>query len=285
MKLGVVFPQTEIGRDPSAVRDFAQAAEELGYDYLLAYDHVLGADPNRPGGWNGPYNVATNFHEPFVLFGWLAALTSRIELTTGVIILPQRQTALVAKQVAELDILTGGRIRLDIGTGWNAVEYEALGEDFHNRGARQAEQVEVMRLLWENDVVDYTGRWHRIDKAGMQSRPSRRIPVWFGGSDERVMKRMARLGDGWMMNRQPDDAGTAAIAQVRQWVKEAGRDPGAFGIQGSIGYQAGPGKWPAQLQRWRDLDASHVGVITMNAGLGGPRDHIEAIRKFKDAAG
>ena len=282
MKLGVTFPQTEIGSDPSVVRDFAQAAEDLGYDYLLAYDHVLGADPTRPGGWTGPYSVDTNFHEPFVLFGWLAGLTSRIELTTGVIILPQRQTALVAKQVAELDILSGGRIRLGIGTGWNAVEYESLNEDFHNRGIRQAEQVEVMRLLWENDVVDYTGRWHRIDRAGIKPRPTRRIPVWFGGSDERALRRMARIGDGWMMNRQPDDAGSANIARVRQWVKDEDRDPNSFGIQGSIGYQAGPEKWPAQMQRWKDLQASHVGVITMNAGLAGPRDHIEAIRKFKE---
>lgn len=282
MKLGVTFPQTEIGSDPSVVRDFAQAAEDLGYDYLLAYDHVLGADPTRPGGWTGPYNVDTNFHEPFVLFGWLAGLTSRIELTTGVIILPQRQTALVAKQVAELDILSGGRIRLGIGTGWNAVEYESLNEDFHNRGIRQAEQVEVMRLLWENDVVDYTGRWHRIDRAGIKPRPTRRIPVWFGGSDERAFRRMARIGDGWMMNRQPDDAGSANIARVRQWVKDEGRDPASFGIQGSIGYQAGSEKWPTQMQRWKGLQASHVGVITMNAGLAGPRDHIEAIRKFKE---
>ena len=283
MKLGAVFPQTEIGDDPAVIRDFAQAAENLGYDYLLAYDHVLGADPERPGGWNGPYNVATTFHEPFVLFGYLAAATSRIELATGVIILPQRQTALVAKQVAELDVLSGGRIRLGIGTGWNAVEYEALNEDFHNRGAREAEQVEVMRLLWENDTVDYTGRWHRIDKAGIRPRPSRRIPIWFGGSDERMLKRAARLGDGWMLNRPPSDETVENINRVRAWVKEAGRAPESFGIQGSIGYQAGPERWPDQLERWRGLDASHLSLITMNAGLGSPRDHIEALRKFKES--
>jgi probable F420-dependent oxidoreductase len=285
MELGATFPQTEIGNDPAVIRDFAQAAEQLGYDYLLAYDHVLGADPDRPGGWNGPYNVATTFHEPFVLFGYLAACTSRIELATGVIIVPQRQTALVAKQVAELDILSGGRIRLGIGTGWNAVEYEALNEDFHNRGARQAEQVEVMRLLWENDTVDYKGRWHRIDRAGIRPRPQRRIPIWFGGSDERMLKRMARLGDGWMVNRPPTDDTIAAVDRVRGWVKEAGRDPGAFGLQGMIGYQAGPERWPDQMQRWRDLDASHVGVVTMSAGLASPRDHIDAIRRFKEAMG
>ena len=283
MKLGATFPQTEIGNDPAVIRDFAQAAEGLGYDYLLVYDHVLGADPDRPGGWSGPYNVATAFHEPFVLFGYLAALTSTIELATGVIILPQRQTALVAKQVAELDILSGGRIRLGIGSGWNPVEYVALNEDFHNRGARQAEQVEVMRLLWENDCVDYEGRWHRIDKAGIRPRPGRRIPIWFGGSDERMLKRMARLGDGWMLNRPPTEDSIAAINRVRNWVKEVGRDPGAFGIQGTVGYQAGPERWPEHMQRWRDLDASHVGVVTMNAGLTSPQDHIEAIRTFKEA--
>jgi probable F420-dependent oxidoreductase len=227
--------------------------------------------------------VATAFHEPFVLFGYLAALTSTIELATGVIILPQRQTALVAKQVAELDILSGGRIRLGIGSGWNPVEYVALNEDFHNRGARQAEQVEVIRLLWENDCVDYEGRWHRIDKAGIRPRPDRRIPIWFGGSDERMLKRMARLGDGWMLNRPPTEDSIAAINRVRSRVKEAGRDPGAFGIQGMVGYQAGPERWPEHMQRWRDLDASHVGVVTMNAGLTSPQDHIEAIRTFKEA--
>lgn len=283
MKYGATFPQTEIGHDPAAVRDFAVAAEELGYDYLLVYDHVLGADPNRPGGWRGVYDVNTTFHEPFVLFGYLAAATSRIELATGVLILPQRQTALVAKQVAELDVLSGGRIRLGVGTGWNDVEYVALNEDFHNRGARQAEQIEVMRLLWENDVVDYQGRWHRIDRAGIKPRPGRRIPVWFGGSDERMLRRAARLGDGWMLNAVPNDATRAAVEKVRELVAAEGRDAAAFGIQGSVPFNAGPEKWGAQVDKWRDLDATHVSLITMNSGLESPAAHIDAIRRYREA--
>src|SRR6188474_2591636 len=185
MRIGVVFPQTEIGQDPSVIRDYAQAVEALGYTHILAFDSVVGANPDRPGGWDSPYDYRHPFHEPFVLFGFCAAVTRRIELVTGVLVLPQRQTALVAKQAAAVDVLSQGRLRLGVGVGWNDVEYEALGEDFHDRGRRIEEQVSLMRALWTEPVVDFAGRWHRVPEAGINPLPVQRpIPVWFGGQAE-----------------------------------------------------------------------------------------------------
>jgi probable F420-dependent oxidoreductase len=283
MKIGVVFPQNEIGSDPAVIRDYAQAVEALGYSHLLIYDHVLGADPNREPRLTGPYTDQTPFHEPFVLFGYLAALTSRIELVTGIIILPQRQTALVAKQAAEVDILSGGRLRLGIGTGWNYVEYDALGENFHNRGKRQEEQVEVLRKLWAEPSVDFTGNWHRIDRASILPRPGRQIPIWFGGNDERVFRRAARIGDGLIPQFAPNDAGKERLAQIRDYVREAGRDPAAFGIEAQVGYGVGPDKWQEHAESWRALGADYICVRTMNCGLNTPQEHLDAIRLYKEA--
>ena len=286
MNIGVVFPQTEIGSDPAVVKDFAQAVEALGYSHLLVFDHVLGADPNREGGWTGTYDKDTQFHEPFVLFGYLAGVTDRIELVTGVLILPQRQTALVAKQAAEVDILSGGRLRLGVGTGWNQVEYEALNEDFHNRGRRQAEQVDVLRRLWADEVVDYRGKWHRIDRASINPRPGRAIPIWFGGRHPAMLRRMARLGDGWFPLLAPGDELTGLLAQVKDDIRAAGRDPAAFGVEGFTNYANGdPDRWRRQVDGWKAAGATHVSLRTMNAGLASPRDHIEAIRRYKDAIG
>src|SRR5262250_1474052 len=205
MQYGVVFPQTEFGNDPLAIKDYAQTADGLGYDYLLVYDHVLSAHPDRGRKLTGPYTHEHPFHEPFVFFGYLAAVTTRLQLTTGIIILPQRQTALVAKQAAEIDVLSGGRLRLGIGLGWNQVEYEALNQDFHTRGRRSEEQIEVLRLLWTEETVTYSGRWHRISHAGLNPRPIQRpIPIWIGSGapqmplpPEAGMRRIARLADGW----------------------------------------------------------------------------------------
>jgi probable F420-dependent oxidoreductase len=180
MQIGVVFPQTEIGNDPAAIRDYAQAAVGLGFSHVLAYDHVLGANPQRPGGWSGPYTHLTPFHEVFVLFGYLAAVTHQLGLTAGVIILPQRQTALVAKQAASLDVLSGGRLRLGVGLGWNEVEYTSLNENFHNRGKRIEEQVELMRKLWTDPLVNFKGKWHTIPDAGLNPLPVQRPPSRFG---------------------------------------------------------------------------------------------------------
>ncbi|HLE81312.1 MAG TPA: LLM class F420-dependent oxidoreductase, partial [Dehalococcoidia bacterium] len=194
MQLGVVFPQTEIGADPGGVRNYVQAVEQMGYAHLAIYDHVLGADPTNRPDWRGPYTSKTLFHEPMVLFGYLAALTQRLELVTSIIILPQRQTALVAKQAAEIDVLAQGRFRFGVGIGWNQVEYEALGEDFHNRGRRMEEQIAVLRALWTQEVVTFEGKWHRITEAGINPLPVQRpIPIWMGGGAEPVLQRIARL--------------------------------------------------------------------------------------------
>ena len=287
MQIGVVFPQTEIGSDPAAVRDYAQAAEDLGYSHILVYDHVLGASREARPSWRGPYDHNSQFHEPFVLFGYLAGVTSRIELVTGIIILPQRQTALVAKQAAAVDVLSGGRLRLGIGIGWNEVEYEALGEDFHTRGRRVEEQVALMRALWTDEVVTFQGRWHTVTAAGINPLPVQRpIPLWMGGGAEAVIRRIARLADGWFPQFRPDDRGRETLQRLHDYAREAGRAPGDIGIEGraSIG-NGGPEDWAAEVEAWRQLGATHLGVNTMGAGLSSPAEHIDALRRFKDAAG
>ena len=286
MRLGAIFPQTEIGADPAGVRDFAQAAESLGYEHLLVFDHVLGADASQHEGWDRPYNHTDMFHEPFVMFGYLAGITEKIEMTTGVLILGQRQTALVAKQAAEVDILTGGRLRLGIGIGWNEVEYEALGENFQNRGRRSVEQIELMRALWTQDVVTFKGRYHQVTYAGINPLPVQRpIPIWFGGGAEQVIRRTGRIGDGWFPSFQPDSAGEERIVQMWDYAKKAGRDPKAIGIEGRIGLadQGSPDDWNKEAGAWAKIGATHLSVNTMGAGLKGPDQHIAAIRRFKEA--
>jgi probable F420-dependent oxidoreductase len=282
----VVFPQTEIGADPYYLKDYAQAAEELGYAHILAYDHVIGANPASRPGWKPPYSHLDIFHEPFVLFGYLAGLTNKIELVTGIIILPQRQTVLVAKQAAALDVLSGGRLRFGIGIGWNPVEYEALGEDFKNRGRRSEEQIEVLRKLWTEELVNFEGRWHKISDAGINPRPVQRpIPIWFGATDERALRRLAKLGDGWFPLLGPDEKCRAKIEKLRGFAQEAGRDPNAIGIEGRISYGKGdPEAWMRDLQAWKSLGATHASFNTMKAGIKSPSGHIEAIRRFSKIA-
>lgn len=288
MQYGVVFPQTEISDDPIAIRDYAQAAEDLSYDYLLAYDHVLGGHPNRPGAVQGPYTHRHPFHEVFVLFGYLAGLTKRMGLTTGILILPQRQTALVAKQAAQVDLLSGGRLRLGVGIGWNNIEYEALGMDFHNRGKRIEEQVRLLRQLWTQPLVTFEGRYHTVIQAGINPLPVQRpIPIWFGGRANAVLRRMARLGDGWMLaGRAPDDEAKAALETLRGYLRDAGRDPNDFGIDVWLP-TAGqtPDSWARWAEAWRQLGATHLGINTMGAGLKTPQEHIDAIRRFREALG
>jgi len=287
MRIGVVFPQTEIGDDPIAIRDYAQAAEELGYRHLLIYDHVLGASiANRPD-WRGPYTSDTLFHEPFVLFGYLAGLTKRIELVTGVIILPQRQTALVAKQAAEIDLLSGGRLRLGVGIGWNEVEYQALGEDFHNRGARMEEQIDVLRALWTQPVVSFAGRWHQIEAAGIKPLPIQRpIPIWIGATADAAIERAGRISDGWFPQRAPDDQARAMLDRLRQAAAAAGRAADAVGVEPrlSIG-QVHVAEWARYAESWRGLGATHLCVNTMGASLRSPQEHIDALQRVKDALG
>jgi probable F420-dependent oxidoreductase len=287
MRIGVVFPQTEIGASPSAIRDYVQAAEDFGYAHLLAFDHVLGADARRYPGWNGPYSHSDMFHEPFVLFGYLAALSRRLELVSGVIILGQRQTALVAKQAAEVDVLTGGRLRLGVGIGWNHVEYEALGANFHDRGRRSEEQIAVLRQLWTQDVVNFKGRWHQITDAGLNPLPIQRpIPIWLGGRAEAVVQRVGRLADGWFPQFSPDKAGEDTLNRMRRYAREAGRDPATIGIEARINFAAGrPEIWAQEAEAWQKLGATHLSVNTMKAGLRSPEDHIKAIRQVKEVLG
>ena len=283
MRYGVVFPQTEIGTDPALIRDFGQTAEALGYQHILAYDHVIGANPASRPGWRPPYTYKDSFHEPFVLFAYLAGVTKKIEFVTGVIILPQRQTVLVAKQAAALDVLSGGRLRLGIGIGWNPVEYEALGENFKNRGRRSEEQVEVMRKLWTQELVTYEGQWHKITDAGLNPLPVQKpIPIWFGGSDDRALRRLARLGDGWFPLMGPDATCRAAIEKISSYAREAGREPKNIGIEGRLMFgQRSPEEWAGEIEAWKNLGATHVTINTMKAGLASPADHIEAIRRVK----
>lgn len=287
MKIGVVYPQTEFSTDPVVIRDYAQTVEGLGYKHVLAYDHVLGANPERPGGWNGPYTYAHPFQEPFVLFAFMAGATQKLRFTTGVIILPQRQTVLVAKQAATLDVLSGGRLRLGIGLGWNEVEYTALNESFHTRGRRIEEQVEVMRRLWAEPLVTYKGQWHTIPDAGINPLPpNRSIPIWFGGHAEPVLRRAARVGDGWMPNyRQASDA-APALQLLNGLLKEAGRDPEEFGIEARLPYGDGdPVRLRKMLKEWEAAGATHLSVNTMGCGFTTPAQHLSALRAFAVAVG
>ncbi|MDE2900517.1 MAG: LLM class F420-dependent oxidoreductase [Chloroflexota bacterium] len=286
MKFGVTFPQTEIGNDPGAIREFAQVAEELGYEHILIAEHVLGADPVKHPILAGPYTNKTPFHEPFVLLGYLAGVTSRIKLTTGVVVLPQRQTALVAKQAAAVDVLTNGRLRLGVGVGWNRFEYQALGEDFHTRGRRLEEQVALLRRLWTEESVDFAGKWHTVTGAGINPMPVQRpIPIWMGGHAEPVLRRVGRLADGWIPMMQPDDAFRAAMQRIHDYAREAGRDPASIEIRGSVNIAlTTKGELAAAIPAWRDIGATQIDAITMFGGLDMPQKHIDAIRRFKEFA-
>jgi probable F420-dependent oxidoreductase len=279
VRIGAVFPQTEIGDDPLVIRDWAQAVEELGYQHVLAFDHVLGAGTDTRPGWRG-YTSDTPFHEVFVLFGYLAAVTARVELVTSVLVLPQRQTALVAKQAAEVDVLSGGRMRLGVGIGWNEVEYEALGEAFGDRGVRSEEQVAVLRALWAEPTITYSGRWHRLDNAGINPRPvRRRIPVWFGGYAEATLRRVGRLGDGWFPNRNPDEVAAGLLDRIRGYALDAGRDPHEVGFEPRLTLADVPEEDRADFATgWRALGATHLCVNTMGLGLATPDDHLAALR-------
>lgn len=294
MKIGVVFPQIESGTDPGFIRDYAQTAESLGFDHILIYDHVVGANTASRPKWSGPYTSKHTFHEPFVVFGYMAACTQRIELATGVIILPQRQTVLVAKQAAEVDVLSGGRLRLGIGVGWNDVEFEALGTNFHDRGARCVEQMKVMRALWTQETVTFEGKWHRMPDAGINPLPVQRpIPLWIGGESDVALRRAARIADGWMSSRPIRPAGKQPAGeparehqaeQLREHLAAAGRSPKTFGIEGRAAIaDGGPDQWRLQIEQWKTLGATHLSVNTMQAGLPNPRAHIDAITRFREA--
>ena len=285
MKIGVIFPQIEFGSDPAAIRDYAQTAEALGYHHILAYDHVLGANPNRPEGWQGPYTYKDPFHEPFVLFSYMAALTRRVEFVTGILILPQRETALVAKQAAEVDVLSNGRFRLGIGNGWNKVEYTALNQNFHTRGRRMEEQVKLLRLLWTQDLVTFKGEWHTIPDAGLNPLPVQRpIPIWFGGHADAVLQRAARLGDGWFPNYRSAAAAKPSLDKLAEYLAANGRSLADFGIEARLSYGDGrTDEWQQSLSEWQEAGATHLTLNTMYLGFDTPGKHIEAITRFAEA--
>jgi probable F420-dependent oxidoreductase len=286
MQIGAVFPQTEIGNDPLAIRDYAQTVEGLGFSHLLAYDHVLGASPERLGAWR-PYTHESPFHEPFVLFGYLAGVTTTLRFATGIIILPQRQTALVAKQAANVDVLSGGRLRLGVGLGWNEVEYIALNADFHIRGRQIEEQVQVLRALWTQPLINFEGRWHTIPDAGINPLPIQRpIPIWFGGHAEQVLRRVARMGDGWLPNYPTPDKAAASLAQLDQYLAEAGRRRADIGLEARFSYGEGdPAAWLSLMQDWQRAGATHLSVNTMGLGLATPGEHIKALQRFAQEIG
>jgi len=285
VKIGVVYPQTELGGDPEAVRRFGRATEELGFDHLLAYDHVLGAvHENRVPPLTGPYTESDPFHDPLVMFAYLAGLTERIGFVTGVLILPQRQTALVARQAADVDLLSGGRLRLGVGVGWNHVEYDALGQDFHTRGAREEEQIQLLRLLWTEEVVDYTGRFDRIDRAGTSPRPSRPVPIWLGGFGEAALRRAARCGDGFIFAGPSNDVFNG-WELVRRLVGAEGRGSESFGGELAILSRKGPTDVAARAQAWEQVGGTHASVVTMGLGLDSIEAQLDYMARVAEALG
>ena len=283
MRIGVVFPQTELGGDAGAVRAYGARVEELGYRHILAYDHVVGADPEVHTAWAGPYDINTTFHEPLVMFGYLAAVTHTVELVTGVIIVAQRQTVLLAKQAAEVDLLSAGRLRLGIGIGWNAVEYEALGQDFGNRGSRSAEQIEVLRELWCRRSVTFQGRHHRITGAGLAPLPVQRpIPIWIGTASDPGYRRAGRLADGWFPMMAPGPALEHARTVVAQSAVAAGRDPAAIGMEGRAVWKGDDDKTLASVGAWADAGATHLSINTMGAGLRSVDEHLAVLARLAE---
>lgn len=290
MKFGAVFPTPEIGSDPAAVRDWAQAAESLGYSHILLYDHVLGAEhAGRDPQLMGPYTEKDPYHEVFVTLGFLAGVTSTIGLSTGVLILPQRQTALVAKQAAEVDLLSQGRLRLGVGTGWNYVEYESLGMDWDDRGERFDEQVELLRRLWREPVLDYSGKHHRIDRAGILPLPRPDLPIWFGGFSDVAFRRAAKKGDGFIYGTSPERV-TEMFERVQALLAAEGRDPASFGHDTSIDFSQGEASWMRNRDHWEKLGGTHLCLRAMDTaaefvgekrvGYSGPQDYIDALEKF-----
>jgi probable F420-dependent oxidoreductase len=293
MQLGVALPLNDIGSDPGAARAFAQAAEAAGFDHLMCADHVLGVNVASRPNWGDRNTSADMFHDPFVLFGFLSGCTARIGFSVQVLILAQRQTVLVAKQAASLDVLSGGRFRLGVGVGWNEVEFVGLNENFHNRGRRSEEQVQVMQALWAQPHVTFKGKWHSIDDAGINPLPTqRRVPVWFGGHQDVTLRRIAKWGDGWMMLAHPHgETALAEFSKLRQYTKEAGRNPESIGIEVWVSTGSGtPDDWRKELLAWKAAGVTH---ITMNGTYSRNHHrrvagrsmaaHLAAMQQYRDA--
>jgi probable F420-dependent oxidoreductase len=288
MRIGVIYPQFEFGSDPAAIKDYTQTVEGLGYSHIGADDHIIGPNPDRPGGWSGWVTYQTEFFEPFVLFSYMAAVTQKIEFETCVLLLPQRQTVLAAKQAAGLDLLSGGRLRLGIGNGWNEIEYVSLGENMRNRGKRIEEQIEVLRRLWTQPLVDLQGRWHTIPDAGISPLPVQRpIPIWFGGQSEPVISRAARIGDGWMPLYASAGEASRGLALLDQELAKAGRSREGFGLEARVKYGTGdpdPDEWGRLLEGWRAVGATHISLVATDSGFTTPAQHLAAVQRFAEVA-
>lgn len=297
MKIGALFPQFEIGLDPLSIRDFSQAADDLGYTHLTSFDQIIGLNKKSRPDWKYVHDAEDMFHEIFVLFGYLAAVTTRIEFVTGILVLPMRGTALVAKQAAEVDVLSNGRLRLGIGVGVKPEEFEACGEDFGNRGKRVDEQIDVLRKLWTSDLITYEGEYHRIEDGGINPLPIQRpIPIWIGGISKAAIRRTAQLGDGWLPNFQADDLGKRSIDAMREMAVSYGRDPDTIGIEATMTIiDRTPEELRTEIEDWRRIGATHITINTMPerwveeekrwnkaaiGGLANPQAHIDAVRAF-----
>ena len=285
MRIGAVFPQTEAGTDVAAIKEYVQSVEALGFDHILAFDHVLGANASSRPGWVGAYQHTDSFYEPITFYSYVAGISKHLELATGVIILPQRQTALFAKQSAILDLLSGGRLRLGIGTGWNQVEYEALGENFHNRGKRSEEQINLLRKLWADDLVTFKGDHHIVTDAGLNPLPPRKsIPIWFGGMANPVLRRVAKIGDGWLPQGSPTDENKLNFERLNQYLESNNRSMEDIGIEGRISLNMTNTEIQKSFFAWGQLGATHVSVNTMNIGLQFPQEHLESLSNFIEIA-
>lgn len=285
MRTGVILPHFEFPPDPTALRDYAQTAEGLGFAHIGADDHIIGPNPNRPGGWNGWVTYQTDFYEPFVLFSFMVSITHTIEFCTCVLLLPQRQTVLVAKQAATLDILSAGRLRLGIGNGWNIIEYISLNADFHTRGRRIEDQVSLLRKLWTQPLVDYSSNWHTIPDAGISPLPVQRpIPIWFGGQSEAVIRRVARMGDGWMPLYGSAEEAQPGLDQLDQYLAEEGRSRAGFGLEARLHYGTGnPGVWQRSIKAWQAAGMTHISLITTGCGFTTPAQHLQALERFRNS--
>lgn len=284
MKAGVVYPQIELGGDTGAIKAFAQAAEGLGYDHMVMYDHVLGAEhAGREPKLTGPYKETDPFHEPLVTYAYLSGITKKLGFATGVIILPQRQTALFAKQAADVDLFSDGRLRLCVGVGWNWVEYDALemSGHFRRRGKRQEHQIALLRKLWGQPVVDHTDPDHRIDRAGILPRPKRQIPIWLGGFSDTAYERAARIADGFLFSGRSQTEAVQLKAKIQARLVELGRGGDAFGFESIQQYARSENQWPGDIAAWRDAGGSHISVVTMGAKLETVDQHIDAIRRWR----
>ncbi len=286
MRTGVIFPTISIGNDPGGIRDYIQTAEALGFKHILVFDHVLGAGLTARPNWRGPYNYTNGFHEPMVLFGFIAALTKKIEMATGVLILPQRQTALVAKQAAEVDVLSRGRLRLGVGIGWNDVEYECLGENFRTRGRKVEEQAKLLRELWSKNLVTFKGDFDTVIDAGINPLPTRKnIPLWFGGNEDVALRRIARIGDGWFPLFSMGDKGAERIERMKSYVRDAGRGITGYGPYFGMdpmlqGGDRSPDEWAKEAAWWKAQGATHISFNSMASGRHGAKAHIECIKQF-----